>query len=72
MKCLDFFSKNLLSEDEMLDMTEDLFGSQHEALFLEFKRLLNNRMDYDGNKRDMWFVRVLSFHFPMGVKGLFR
>ena len=40
---------------ELLDITEDLFGPQQDSLFSEFKRLLNNRADFDENRGDIWY-----------------
>lgn len=53
----------MLTKDELLDMCEDLFGPPQEALFAEFKRLLNNRADYDGNRADIWFYQPILFNF---------
>eukprot|EP01036_Dinobryon_divergens_P031603 gene31603-41035_t len=33
VKCLDLFSKSMLTRDELLDITEDLFGPQQDILF---------------------------------------
>jgi paired amphipathic helix protein Sin3a len=60
VKCLDWFSNDIISKNDMIDMIGDLFGPANNELLTEFKRLLSNRADYDAHKEDIWYAVPLS------------
>jgi hypothetical protein len=59
VKCLELFTDDKINKDELLKLVVDLLGEQGDLLN-EFKRLLDNRMEYQENKEDIWFSVPLS------------
>lgn len=60
VKCLDMFTNDAIPKEEMLEVVGDLLGPSNTEIFNEFKRLLDNRTDYQERKEDMWFSVPLS------------
>ena len=60
VKCLDMFTNDALPKDEMLEVVSELLGPNNISLYHEFKRLLDNRHDYQERKEDLWFSVPLS------------
>jgi len=60
VKCLELFTNDAMSKDDMLDLVGDLFGGPHNDLLHEFKRLLSNREDFETHKSDAWYAVPLS------------
>jgi hypothetical protein len=59
VKCLELFTDDKINKEELLKLVVDLLGEQGDLLN-EFKRLLDNRMEYQENKEDIWFSVPLS------------
>ena len=59
VKCLELFTDDKINKDELLKLVVDLLG-EHSDLMNEFKRLLDNRVEYQEHKEDMWFSVPLS------------
>jgi len=61
VKCLELFTNDAMSKDDMLELVSDLFvGSPGNDLLHEFKRLLSSREDFDTHKSDAWYAVPLS------------
>lgn len=60
VKCLELFSGDAITRDDLMELVQDLFGPTNGELFLEFRRLLDSRADYDENKADVWYAVPLS------------
>lgn len=60
VKCLDLFNSDTITKKDLMSLTKNLFGSGNADLFDEFKRLLQNRADYESSGQDMWFAVPLS------------
>jgi hypothetical protein len=61
VKCLELFTNDAMSKDDMLELVSDLFvGSPGSDLLHEFKRLLSSREDFDTHKSDAWYAVPLS------------
>jgi paired amphipathic helix protein Sin3a len=59
LKCLDLYSKEVLSRNEMISLVADLFG-KHTDLLEEFKEMLHQRGGAGGNSDDIWQSMPLS------------
>jgi len=59
LKCLDLYSKEVLSRNEMISLVADLFG-KHTDLLEEFKGMLHQRGGAGGNSDDIWQSMPLS------------
>ena len=71
MSWIEYIHTYMHTRDELLEITEDLFGPQQDALFSEFKRLLNNRADYDENRGDIWYIHNTYIHSHIHVYSFF-
>ena len=60
IKCLELFSNDLLKREDLIELVEDLFGANNSDLLHEFQRLLENRVDYESHKEDLWYAVPLS------------
>jgi len=60
VKCLELFSNDAITKEDMVDLVQDLFGPPHSDLFAEFKRLLSSREMYEAHKSDVWYAVPLS------------
>lgn len=60
VKCLELFSNDAISKEEMLELVTDLLGPVNGQVLSEFKRLIENRADFQERKEDMWFAVPLS------------
>lgn len=60
VKCLELFSNDVLSKEDMFECVSDLLAPVNQELVADFKRLIEHRMDYHERKEDMWFSMPLS------------
>lgn len=60
IKCLELFTQDSMSKENFLDSVEDLFRPAHMDLFDEFKKLIDQRSEYDAHQHDLWYAVPLS------------
>lgn len=60
VKCLDMYTNEAITKEEMLLLIGDILGPNHRDILVEFQRLLENKAVYMEEKENIWFGVPLS------------